>query len=160
MVLAFIILVFAISSLTRHTHRAILHDESVYGPDANDFNPDRYLNNPDLPEPEAVFGFGRRICPGRFMARESVWLAVASILATLKIEKAVDDQGKEIEPVDDHMSGIVACVPSHSHSLSYVVLKLSLYRRYRYPLPFKCNVKPRSLTAEKLIMATEVFDSD
>ncbi|EIM84314.1 cytochrome P450 [Stereum hirsutum FP-91666 SS1] len=116
---------------------AILHDESVYGPDANDFNPDRYLNNPDLPEPEAVFGFGRRICPGRFMARESVWLAVASILATLKIEKAVDDQGKEIEPVDDHMSGIVA-----------------------YPLPFKCNVKPRSLTAEKLIMATEVFDSD
>lgn len=40
--------------------------------------------------------------------RLPVWLAVASILATYDISKAVDENGREIEPVDDCVSGIVA----------------------------------------------------
>lgn len=42
------------------------------------------------------------------MARDSVWLAVASILATFNVNKALDENGKQIEVVDDHTSGIVA----------------------------------------------------
>lgn len=42
------------------------------------------------------------------MARESVWLATVSILATLDISKAKDENGKDIEPVDDQGSGIVS----------------------------------------------------
>lgn len=44
------------------------------------------------------------------MARETVWLAIASILATFDICKAVDENGREIEPIDDNMPGIVASV--------------------------------------------------
>ncbi|KAH9929005.1 cytochrome P450 [Epithele typhae] len=63
---------------------AMLHDESVYA-SPETFNPDRYVPSAENPsgEPDparAVFGFGRRICPGRFFADESVWLAVASVL--------------------------------------------------------------------------------
>lgn len=42
------------------------------------------------------------------MARDSVWLAIASILATFNINKALDEKGEETEVVDDHISGIVA----------------------------------------------------
>lgn len=41
-----------------------MHDESVYGPDASAFRPERYLEV-DLPYPEVAFGYGRRTCPGK-----------------------------------------------------------------------------------------------
>lgn len=43
--------------------RAMLHDENVYGSDALEFKPERFLDR-DSPFPEIAFGFGRRICPG------------------------------------------------------------------------------------------------
>lgn len=43
--------------------RAMLHDENVYGPNALEFRPERFLDK-ELPFPEIAFGFGRRICPG------------------------------------------------------------------------------------------------
>ncbi|KAJ7036647.1 hypothetical protein C8F04DRAFT_1095232 [Mycena alexandri] len=56
-------------------------------PDPYAFKPERFLlngkPNPAVRSPDAVFGFGRRICPGRHMGTSSVWIAIASILATL-----------------------------------------------------------------------------
>ncbi|KAA1466861.1 CyP450 monooxygenase [Dentipellis sp. KUC8613] len=85
---------------------AILHDESVF-PEPDKFKPEHFLD-PSVKYPEAAFGFGRRICPGRFMARASVWIAIASMLATFDISKALDENGNEIDPVDDYTSGIVS----------------------------------------------------
>ncbi|KAJ7183014.1 hypothetical protein C8R43DRAFT_1083755 [Mycena crocata] len=39
-----------------------------------------------------------KLCPGRHMAISSLWISVASILATLDITKARDEQGHEVEP--------------------------------------------------------------
>ena len=49
---------------------AILHDETVYGQQPVDFIPERFLTengekNNLVPDPDAAFGFGRRLCPGR-----------------------------------------------------------------------------------------------
>ena len=41
------------------------------------------------------------------MATTSVWMAVASMLATLKIEKCLDENGKIIEPSYDFFSGVI-----------------------------------------------------
>jgi len=43
----------------------MLHDEALYGPEPNKFNPGRFLTkdgilNTNIPDPEADFGFGRR----------------------------------------------------------------------------------------------------
>ncbi|KAJ6553092.1 cytochrome P450 [Mycena capillaripes] len=118
---------------------AILHDEAVY-PDPYTFNPDRYLLNGklnlEMPSPEIVFGFGRRICPGRHMASLSVWISVASILATFDITKAVGEDGKIIEPIFEYFPGLVV-----------------------QPLPFRCRIKPRSGEALHLIQATS-FDEE
>ncbi|KAF8191472.1 cytochrome P450 [Mycena galopus ATCC 62051] len=113
---------------------AILHDEAMY-PDPYSFKPERYLLdgklNPAVTDPDIVFGFGRRICPGRHMATSSVWLSIARILATFDITKAVGEDGQIIEPTYEYFAGLVV-----------------------QPLPFKCSIKPRSEKAAALIKAS------
>lgn len=106
----------------------ILHDEAVY-PDPFAFNPERYLANDQRPKTNEqnvdprtyAFGFGRRECPGRFLADSSIWLMIASILATFDIQKATDDQGEEITPDIDYTGGLIS-----------------------HPLPIRCSIKQRT----------------
>lgn len=88
-----------------------MNDERVY-PEPEVFRPERFLKdgklNLDMMDPTIVgaFGFGRRICPGRFFAMKSVWLTVTSILASMDITHAVDEHGAVIEPTGK-MSGSI-----------------------------------------------------
>ena len=66
----------------------------------------------DVREPDAAFGFGRRICPGRYLAYESIWTAVACILAVFDISKAKDSSGNVITPEEDYEIGFAWCVQS------------------------------------------------
>ncbi|KAJ7584571.1 cytochrome P450 [Mycena floridula] len=89
---------------------AMLHDEEIY-PDPDSFIPERFLtdgrlNNVQDPR-DIVFGAGRRICPGRFMAWESIWIAIASILTAFHISKRVDKDGNTMEPSGQFAGGIV-----------------------------------------------------
>ncbi|EJC99756.1 cytochrome P450 [Fomitiporia mediterranea MF3/22] len=79
------------------------HSERNYShPD--DFDPDRFMGvHPEMEPSAAVFGFGRRICPGRVFAEASLWLVIANILAVFDISPAADDQGNEILPQVDVM---------------------------------------------------------
>ncbi|KAJ7857906.1 cytochrome P450 [Mycena leptocephala] len=113
---------------------AILHDKVMY-PDPYTFNPERFLldgkPNHAIRNPDAAFGFGRRICPGRHMAQASVWINVVSILATFDIMKAIGEDGHVIEPTYEYFSALVSM-----------------------PLPFECSIKPRSQRSVDLIRAT------
>ena len=86
----------------------MLHDENIY-PDPFEFKPERFID-PETGKLDyshardpmhACFGFGRRICPGRFMAFESLWLTIASLLAVFDLEKAKEKvtlpTGEEVE---------------------------------------------------------------
>ncbi|KAJ7146600.1 cytochrome P450 CYP621A2 [Mycena epipterygia] len=74
-------------------------DERVYSDPAS-FYPERYLPTPvGKSEPyftNTVFGFGRRICTGQYVADNSVWIAIATILASCTIANAVDEHGNII----------------------------------------------------------------
>lgn len=97
-------------------------DPRVYR-DPDNFCPERYESVEDggfgEPLPFGHFGFGRRyftlftrrsrlrnthtpwafrICVGRFLADNSVWVMVATVLATLSFQKATDDRGNFVEP--------------------------------------------------------------
>ncbi|KAJ7748917.1 cytochrome P450 [Mycena metata] len=114
---------------------AILQDETTY-PDPTAFKPERFLLdgklNPNVKDSEVTtFGFGRRMCPGRHMAKSSVWISVACILATFDITKALTDDGQPIEPTYEYLSEVISA-----------------------PAPFKCAIRPRSPDLAALVEST------
>jgi cytochrome P450 len=108
-------------------------DPAVY-PDPDEFRPERFLGPKESPSPYGyVFGFGRRICPGRLLADSTMFLTIAQTLAVFDIRKAIDKKtGEVIEPVVGTGTGLVA-----------------------HPLPFQCNIVPRSKQHEELIRQVE-----
>lgn len=52
-----------------------------------------------------------RVCPGRYLINDSLWIAMAAILAAPSISKAVDSDGKEITPDTAVETGITR----HAH---------------------------------------------
>ncbi|KAF9223367.1 cytochrome P450 [Gyrodon lividus] len=80
--------------------------------DVEEFKPERFLTSDDVPtagsalSSNPIFGLGRRICPGRFASEAFVWTAVVSILATFRITKAKDAEGKEIDVKRQFTTGI------------------------------------------------------
>ncbi|KAF8168806.1 cytochrome P450 [Mycena galopus ATCC 62051] len=115
---------------------AVLHDSEVYGAHPQEFRPERFLT-PDglldnaVPDVEAAFGYGRRICPGRVMARNTMWITIASVLATFDITDPVDEKGKPITAEDNL---------EYSTSIS------------SHPPVFNCTFTPRPGVQESLIL--------
>ncbi|KAH7253445.1 cytochrome P450 [Fusarium solani] len=107
------------------------HDPEVYDQPMS-FKPERFL--PDegkeiAPDPHTfVFGFGRRICPGRILADNSLYLNIAQSLAVFDITR--DDQ--VAQPEIWFTPGVVS-----------------------HPEPFKATIMPRSPHHEKLIRSIE-----
>lgn len=108
-----------------------MNDENVY-PDPAKFDPERFLTSDEkvdhsVRDHEAAFGYGRRIwcilvlrvagtsdligthvqSPGRHMARGTIWLTAASILASFNVEKAVDAHGNVIEPHVEYVPNLI-----------------------------------------------------
>lgn len=98
---------------------AILRDEKIFGPDTDKFRPERFMKPgataaPDLSLVDIAFGFGRRACPGRckslrlfsvvnlsnlppaVIARDTIWIMAASILAAYEITNPKDLDGNPI----------------------------------------------------------------
>ncbi|KZT23364.1 cytochrome P450 [Neolentinus lepideus HHB14362 ss-1] len=81
------------------------------------------------PDPRGpAFGFGRRVCPGKDIAENNIWISIASLFYAFKVSPAVDKNGKEI-PIDSAFA---------EHSI-------------RHPKPFRCRIKPRRENSRALI---------
>jgi cytochrome P450 len=65
--------------------------------------------DPDVPRPDVMFGFGRRICAGQEAAETSTWTAIASLLATFDFSS---DKYKREEDFGSHTGGLLSCVPA------------------------------------------------
>ncbi|KAG1807773.1 CyP450 monooxygenase [Suillus subaureus] len=101
--------------------------------DPDIFKPERHFASdgtllPDTIAAKPMWGFGRRGCPGRFIAEAATWSAVVHLLAAFRITKAKDETGKEIEVKEEFTSGVVC-----------------------RPVPFQCSFVLRSTAREKAI---------
>lgn len=82
-------------------YRAITRDPKMF-PNPERVDPTRYLgsNGKELAEivNSNIFGWGRRLCPGKEMAEGSIFISIATILATFTATKPRDKQGREFAP--------------------------------------------------------------
>ncbi|TFK92562.1 cytochrome P450 [Polyporus arcularius HHB13444] len=115
---------------------ACMHDPREYErPEV--FRPERFIRDgkldPDVRDPaDFVFGYGRRVCPGRHFAGESLFITMASLLHCFDIGPPLDERGQPIIIVPEWTDGL----------LSYVV-------------DARCTVTPRSTQAEALILQAQ-----
>lgn len=84
-------------------------DEEKY-PDPEAFIPERHLDADGnlLEEDDSGihFGFGRRICPGRYLASASNWMVAASMLSMFRFGKAIGPAGYEIDVFPKFTGGV------------------------------------------------------
>ncbi|GAO15621.1 uncharacterized protein UV8b_04798 [Ustilaginoidea virens] len=96
-------------------------------PSPESFDPERYLAPRNEPDPaDIVFGYGRRICPGRFLAEQSLFVTIARLLATFTLAGV---QGEE-QPRLEFTPGLVS-----------------------HPVKFPLKVEPRSERHAQLVRA-------
>ncbi|KIK62946.1 hypothetical protein GYMLUDRAFT_259717 [Collybiopsis luxurians FD-317 M1] len=136
---------------------SILHSKALFGDDAEEFKPDRYLlsqHEEDVlygsgyseevvnemkrerkkRDPRSyVFGFGRRQCPGQNLVESSVWLLIAALLSTVDVRRPCveGEDGKE---------RVIREQPEFNNSV------------FRTPDPFGVDIRPRSQKALEAIM--------
>lgn len=108
--------------------RVFTHDPKVY-PDTMTFKPKRFLttedHTPELDPHTLSFGFGRRICPGKLLADNTIFLSIAQSLAVFNFSK-----DRPAEP--EFLPGVVS-----------------------HPAPYTLSVNPRSEAHEALIRTVE-----
>lgn len=69
-----------------------------------------------MPDPRLyAFGFGRRVCPGRHIAEQSLFAILATVLHTLDVVRAKDGEGREVVPDVRVNSGLL----SHTYPFPY-----------------------------------------
>ncbi|PIL24604.1 hypothetical protein GSI_12488 [Ganoderma sinense ZZ0214-1] len=113
--------------------RGMLHDSNCF-PDPDAFDPGRFYD-PDNGRDTAflqkstrhvrhiVFGFGRRVCPGKFYGDALLWIVTTSVLAAFKV--SMPDSGPRPEA-------------------KFIVEPIM------HPQPFACKIEPRSESSSKV----------
>ena len=121
-------------------------DPTVFGSDPARFNPSRYLDEKGQmkmrvkghEEGHVTFGFGRRICPGRFVAEGTLAIDFATLLWAMRFERSEGAQG-ELDTQTLIYIGIGACVFFHSffmtHNASSTRITVSPYLSNTRPSP-------------------------
>ncbi|KAF9021983.1 cytochrome P450 [Hymenopellis radicata] len=122
-------------------------DPTIYGQDAADFNPGRHITPDgklakalaDTKDGHLTFGFGRRLCIGRHVATNSLFIDIACILWALNVDVPKDAAGKRMVP----------------DSMKYFSEGLVLR-----PLPFRCILTPRFPEAPAIVAETKAQQFD
>jgi len=104
----------------------------------DEFIPERFINAAPgtIIDPYTyVFGFGRRICPGRYVAINLLFIVISSVLAAFELSKPADGNGNDL-PFDPKFNPNAIC----------------------YPEPFECRIRPRSNAIVEVIRNGQLAD--
>ncbi|KAH8651142.1 putative cytochrome P450 [Xylariales sp. PMI_506] len=94
---------------------AIGREEKVFGERVDEFIPERWLRSQsgaaevdwadasirrDMPKP--FFGYGRRMCTGRYMAEDGLWIAIAQLLWAFDFENVGEGTAPNVNDMRPH----------------------------------------------------------
>jgi hypothetical protein len=100
------------------------------------FRPERYITTPTHtaePDPRTwVFGYGRRACPGRYVADNALFITIAQTLTVFNVTKPVEN-GVVIEPELKFERGAIS-----------------------HPVPYRASIEPRSEKHAEVIKQAEL----
>ncbi|PKS11704.1 hypothetical protein jhhlp_001692 [Lomentospora prolificans] len=101
-----------------------LHLNEADYPNPHEFKPERFMEKREYPGPwgHSAFGWGRRVCPGMHLGSASVSINIARILWAFNVRAAKNQKGEDID-VD---------IFAYTDGFNSV------------PLPFSCDITPRS----------------
>ena len=85
-----------------------------------------------------------RVCPGKWFADSNIWLLASNIIAMFNIEKALDDSGEPITPLDEFTVGTIR------YGLKFLCVTFVNQRR-RHPKEFLCKISYRSENARRIV---------
>ena len=86
------------------------------------------------------------------MAFSAVWIAVASLLATFDIEKAMDENGNVIEPTHEYLSALVTCATFFPPVCLFHLIAKSGYRN---PINVPSNLAQRKRKPSSALLHTK-----
>ena len=133
--------------------RVLNFDPEVFGPNAADFDPARYLDEngrvrtlmEGRDEGHMSFGFGRRVCPGKYVAEVTLTIDFATLLWAMRFEHPEGSQG-DLDVHTPVQSAVTAYVFLRPLLENYVLIK-----RHSRPVPFQWKAVPRFMEAEALL---------
>ncbi|KAG2021163.1 cytochrome P450 [Coprinopsis cinerea AmutBmut pab1-1] len=108
---------------------AIMHDPKVFE-DPMKFKPERYLKdgkiNPDVRDAisDGSFGYGRRVCPGRYLSNDALAYFTACLLSVFNITPPKDENGNPTQMPE--------------------TLEVTSKELLSSPLPYECDITLRS----------------
>ncbi|KAF9500597.1 cytochrome P450 [Pleurotus eryngii] len=114
-------------------------DSTVYGPDVESFNPERFLDSDGnlkhstgeiKEEGHVTYGFGQRACAGRYVANNSLFIQIATILWAYNVRLSKDSKIPDPAVVTDRGLGV-------------------------RPEPFLCDFEPRAPEVLDIIAETK-----
>ncbi|PPR07073.1 hypothetical protein CVT24_010974 [Panaeolus cyanescens] len=127
---------------------AMTHDERRYQ-DPMAFKPDRFFDeNGNLNDDKRIlaYGFGRRVCLGKYAASDMLWLMMASVLSCFKLGPKTDQNGHEIKMNDGFKEiGLMMYVVPFARDFGYLSY-------VRHKTPYECHIDPRSDKHRELIL--------
>ena len=125
-------------------------DPEIFGKNTDDFDPARYLdaNGEMAPGPLELkkdghfsYGFGSRICVGRHMADNSLFINMAILLWAMNFDRKKDASGR-LAPLDVNGWVDVGLVML-ADFLIYFHVDANIIVSVRRPVPFEVEVTPR-----------------
>jgi hypothetical protein len=144
-------------------------DPEVYGADAAHFNPARFMDAsgevvkscaPETKEEgHFTYGFGRRVCVGKHVANNSLFIDFAMMLWACTIEPGKDEKGNVI-PIDVDgciEDGLVVWVFLRTTIVE--PSRLTVLMAARRPVPFKVDISPRFPEAVTLLASENEHQS-
>ncbi|KAM0161258.1 hypothetical protein ACHAPG_002461 [Botrytis cinerea] len=104
-------------------YRQLHLDRQAWGRNARDFDPERFLKDKSLLRSQNFrpFGGGHTLCPGRFIAKKSIYAILALLFSRYDVTLDTDAANQKFPRIDDATAGIGTLAPMPGEDVKLVI---------------------------------------